>query len=877
MVNPGMSANLGACSATWWYSGPWGTCSETCGSDGIQTRTVECRTAAGDSVPDADCTEAKPVTQRGCNNVPCASYKWSPRAWGECDKQCGAAGSGRQYRNVYCLNPATLATVDPARCTATKPATQRACDPPVPCNADTYFYSVRQPSACSAPCGGGTSTRNVVCVNGNNVVQADLSPCQAQRGDPPATTVPCNTDLCYSVRASEWSQCSASCGPTGMQDRTLQCVYLGSSVRDLGECEDAGISMPATQKPCNRNACPDVFCVGNDCTGHGSCSIAEQRCVCDSGWHGTYCETPPQCSTGEVLDVGLNCCASGILSPNGTCCVSGTLDSRGECCPATEPYRDACGRCNAEETQDPPLFLDDSGKCCDATQVDAEWHCCDGVLDNCNVCDGQDLCPVEANMQISGDDLSRMEAYIFAALGLQSRSTVTIDFLGSQDDRLRRLDSVTDAKLRVTPDPDPAPPNLAGKIVDLLGSGIANTTILGVDNVEVAPECGNDMCEVGEGCTDDGQPCCLADCPVARKTCPVSANQAAASGGVCSGRGNCDSRSGECTCFEGYTGAACDVCSVGYTRPTGNQCVSLASIKLNNQALEDQNNAANDDPAPTDDGATTTDDAAEGTGSEDTSGSSDNSSPVLLTTEEWFVIFIALLVCLFLLCCLCYLCCFSGTDAQETPKMMPMGPYPYPYPGYGHPGYGQQPGQPGQGYYPQHPAAQTKVAPAVPGFGQGDPQVHTVSPLNHATPRATGNGNPASLPQPQQQPQQQRTLVLPEDPAVTQARRSTASLRTNSHSNEVMSDDDDDVVRQMAAAAVTGAPAPPGSMATPARPSGLDQPNTGRAGGRELPPLRTPRRSGASGFGGDDDPVALAALLAEDDRTEARPATTTNA
>ena len=131
--------------------------------------------------------------------------------------------------------------------------------------------------------------------------------------------------------------------------------------------------------------------------------------------------------------------------------------------------------------------------------------------------------------------------------------------------------------------------------------------------------------------------------------------------------------------------------------------------------------------------------------------------------------------------------------------MMPMGPYPYPYPGYGHPGYGQQPGQPGQGYYPQHPAAQTKVAPAVPGFGQvgcasrlwavdacthhgllrclqGDPQVHTVSPLNHATPRATGNGNPASLPQPQQQPQQQRTLVLPEDPAVTQARRSAASL-----------------------------------------------------------------------------------------------------
>ena len=459
-----------------------------------------------------------------------------------------------------------------------------------------------------------------------------------------------------------------------------------------------------------------------------------------------------------------------------------------------------------------------------------------------------------------------------------------------------------------------------------MGSGIANTTILGVDNVEVAPECGNDMCEVGEGCTDDGQPCCLADCPVARKTCPVSANQAAASGGVCSGRGNCDSRSGECTCFEGYTGAACDVCSVGYTRPTGNQCVSLASIKLNNQALEDQNNAANDDPAPTDDGATTTDDAAEGTGSEDTSGSSDNSSPVLLTTEEWFVIFIALLVCLFLLCCLCYLCCFSGTDAQETPKMMPMGPYPYPYPGYGHPGYGQQPGQPGQGFYPQHPAAQTKVAPAVPGFGQVgcasrlwavDACVHSPRLAALLAGRSAGThsvpAEPCHTPrhrqwQPCQPATATATAAATADAGVArgpscypstaiccvpvrvytlcvQCRWQCSSLwllvvrgrRTNSHSNEVMSDDDDDVVRQMAAAAVTGAPAPPGSMATPARPGGLDQPNTGRAGGRELPPLRTPRRSGASGFGGDDDPVALAALLAEDDRTEARPATTTNA
>ena len=70
------TCNLGACSATWWYSGPWGTCSETCGSDGIQTRTVECRTAGGDSVPDADVRRSSLEQQPCVHAHVCSNPAW---------------------------------------------------------------------------------------------------------------------------------------------------------------------------------------------------------------------------------------------------------------------------------------------------------------------------------------------------------------------------------------------------------------------------------------------------------------------------------------------------------------------------------------------------------------------------------------------------------------------------------------------------------------------------------------------------------------------------------------------------------------------------------------------------------------------------------
>lgn len=44
--------NDGVCPAHWWYRGEWNSCSHACGSDGTQSRTVECRSAANVKVDD---------------------------------------------------------------------------------------------------------------------------------------------------------------------------------------------------------------------------------------------------------------------------------------------------------------------------------------------------------------------------------------------------------------------------------------------------------------------------------------------------------------------------------------------------------------------------------------------------------------------------------------------------------------------------------------------------------------------------------------------------------------------------------------------------------------------------------------------------------
>lgn len=149
-----------------WVPGAWGTCSVECGG-GTQTRTITCADMQGNTAPDWCCTDPlgnvgpKPATSQACNTNPCKTYLWAIGAWGACSVQCGG---GTQTRSVVCEDTTGAVYADSV-CVAqvgAKPNTSRVCNTQT---CQVPRWQVGPWSECSAPCGGGTQTRTVTCVD----------------------------------------------------------------------------------------------------------------------------------------------------------------------------------------------------------------------------------------------------------------------------------------------------------------------------------------------------------------------------------------------------------------------------------------------------------------------------------------------------------------------------------------------------------------------------------------------------------------------------------------------------------------------------------------------------------------------------------------
>ena len=69
---------MGLCWETYeWIVSPWGECSETCGKDVHQSRTVTCSNSGGFVVADENCLEPMPDTSTKCENVsPCVNFHY---------------------------------------------------------------------------------------------------------------------------------------------------------------------------------------------------------------------------------------------------------------------------------------------------------------------------------------------------------------------------------------------------------------------------------------------------------------------------------------------------------------------------------------------------------------------------------------------------------------------------------------------------------------------------------------------------------------------------------------------------------------------------------------------------------------------------------
>jgi|GEM_PF-5383497 len=306
-----------------WVTGDWGACDKTCGG-GIQSRTVVCKNSDLQIVADENCAGEKPALTQSCNTAACGdcvnpNVNWAINhngrywAWASpCDGGCSQASPTRVPGWRYATEAEWSAKPD--KSAFLKPDQSLICaaqyfdytyshcdysnDPvrtPQGGYAESWYiydcagsatssWSMSQWGACSASCGGGTQTREVVCKNVDQQIVADEQCPQPK----PAVTQACNTQTCnnYSWNTGEWSECSASCGG-GTQTRTVTCS-LNEEERDYSVYSEENCE---GEKPANSQSCNTQSCGGGGGGGGGAistpCSSVEYdewQSACVGGW-----------------------------------------------------------------------------------------------------------------------------------------------------------------------------------------------------------------------------------------------------------------------------------------------------------------------------------------------------------------------------------------------------------------------------------------------------------------------------------------------------------------------------------------------------------------------------------------------------------------
>ncbi|KAG8012798.1 A disintegrin and metalloproteinase with thrombospondin motifs 20 [Nibea albiflora] len=283
-----------------WQVGVWGACAVTCGH-GYQMRAVRCVSGEyGDTVNDRECNAAaRPRDSQDCEMPACpwASpaqstprpdnsaqllTQWRYGSWTalcryphipQCSVSCG---KGKRERYVSCRD-AQGGVADESHCAhLPRPPETSTCFSP--CGQ----WRAGEWSPCSATCGVGTITRQVVCSNYHQSV--DQSLCDPD--EKPAVEQECSAAPCSSIyhrqrindqpygypqdpgrhpghsswnvpsadnqwRTGPWGACSSTCAG-GFQRRVVVCQ--DAEGRSNSYCDER--VKPAESKSCDSGPCP---------------------------------------------------------------------------------------------------------------------------------------------------------------------------------------------------------------------------------------------------------------------------------------------------------------------------------------------------------------------------------------------------------------------------------------------------------------------------------------------------------------------------------------------------------------------------------------------------------------------------------------------
>ncbi|XP_019865966.1 thrombospondin type-1 domain-containing protein 4 [Aethina tumida] len=140
-----------------WMLSEWSQCSENCGT-GTQTRLAIC--------PDGNCDEKKkPELTRACSSEKQCSGEWFTGPWGTCSDSC--SGPAKQKREVYCIVKirGQPHITNEMTCTShLKPHSEQHCDGRCPARWFSGDWG-----QCEGNCPTGTQRRRVTCMEANGV------------------------------------------------------------------------------------------------------------------------------------------------------------------------------------------------------------------------------------------------------------------------------------------------------------------------------------------------------------------------------------------------------------------------------------------------------------------------------------------------------------------------------------------------------------------------------------------------------------------------------------------------------------------------------------------------------------------------------------